>query len=126
MLDGSKGTFDATLETLELFSNLYGLNINYDMSEVMWIGSKTGCDTRCTLNLNINWNPPTFKILGSIFSTNVTDMVELNYKDKICEIKQLLNIWMKRSTTPLDKIAVIKALLIAKFNYLFLISAKSS
>ena len=36
------------------------------------------------------------------------------------EIKQIINNWMKRISTPLGRIAIIKSLLISKLSYLLL------
>ena len=47
-------------------------------------------------------------------------MIELNYKEKIREIKNLLTQWSKRILTPFGKITVIKSLAISKINHLFL------
>ena len=47
-------------------------------------------------------------------------MTHLNFNPKLFEIKQIINIWMKRLLTPLGRIAVIKSLLISKLSYLLL------
>ena len=36
------------------------------------------------------------------------------------EIKQIINNWMKRMSTPLGRIAIIKSLLISKLSYILL------
>ena len=71
-------------------------------------------------NLKLKWNPRYFKALGIIFSTNIGEMTHLNFNPKLFEIKQIINIWMKRLLTPLGRIAVIKLLLISKLSYLLL------
>ena len=58
--------------------------------------------------------------MGIIFSTNIGEMTHLNFNPKRFEIKQIINIWMKRLLTPLGRIAVIKSLLISKLSYLLL------
>ena len=75
-------------------------------------------------NLKLKWNPRYFKALGIIFSTNIGEMTHLNFNPKLFEIKQIINIWMKRLLTPLGRIAVIKLLLISKLSYLLLIHLK--
>ena len=40
ILDGSKEYFENAIETLDLFAKMSGLKINYDKSQVIWIGSK--------------------------------------------------------------------------------------
>ena len=39
ILDGRSVSFEETIDTLNIFAELSGLNINYDKSEVIWIGS---------------------------------------------------------------------------------------
>ena len=41
--------------------------------------------------LNFNWNPVTFRILGVVFSTNVHERVLINCENKLSEIRMLLN-----------------------------------
>ena len=57
-----------------------------------------------------------FGVFGAFF---FVDMVELKYNGKIYKIKQLINTSVKRSIILLSKIAVLKALLLLKLNYLF-------
>ena len=120
ILDGSRISFEETIDTLNLFAEISGLKINYDKSEVIWIGSFKNSTIRYLPNLNLKWNPSVFKALGIVFSTDLTEMNKLNYKSKLFLIKQIINIWMKRIITPFDRIALIKPLLISKLNYLLL------
>ena len=48
------------------------------------------------------------------------DMLEINYDKKICDIKNLINIWEKRYLTPIGKVTVVKTFILAKLNHLFL------
>ena len=47
-------------------------------------------------------------------------MVDLNYNDKLMEIRKLLLNWSKRLLTPLGRITVIKSLALSKVNHLIL------
>ena len=47
-------------------------------------------------------------------------MLDINYEKKICEIKNLINIWEKRYLTPIGKVIVVKTFILAKLNHLFL------
>ena len=120
ILDGSNTCFETTVMVLTDFASMSGLNINYEKSQVMWIGSKIYCKDVYLPHLKLNWNPKVFKILGIKFTTNIKEISEINFKNKLFEIKQIINRWMKRVITPLGRIAIIKSLLISKLNYLFL------
>ena len=75
--------------------------------------------------MNFTWDPggtenSKFKYLGVYFSTNIQNIVKLNYENKIEEITKILNTWNKRSLTPFGKITVIKMLALSKLTYLFM------
>ena len=70
--------------------------------------------------LNLNWNPVTFKVLGVVFYTNVHETVLINYENKLKEMETLLNSWSRRNITPFGKIAVIKTLVISEVTHLFM------
>ena len=120
ILDGSKKSFETTVRVLTDFASTSDLNINYEKSQVIWIGSKIYCKDVYLSHLKLDWNPKVFKILGVKFSTNIKEISEINFENKLFEIKQIINRWMKRVITPLGRIAIIKSLLISKLNYLFL------
>ena len=83
ILDGSRTSFEETITTLNTFAKLSGLKINYDKSEVIWIGSFKNSSIQYLPNLMLKWNPSSFKVLGIIFSTDISQMTKLNYKSKI-------------------------------------------
>ena len=120
ILDGSRKSFESTVNVLNKFADMSGLNINYNKSQVIWIGSKKDSKIRYLPNLKLEWNPKVFKILGIKFTTNIDEITNINFQNKLFEIKQIINRWMKRIITPLGRIAIIKSLLISKLNYLFL------
>jgi hypothetical protein len=47
-------------------------------------------------------------------------MIHINYEDKLIKIQNLINHWKRRILTPIEKIAVIKTLLISILNHLFI------
>jgi hypothetical protein len=67
----------------------------------------------------IGLEPTTFRVLGVIFSTDLSSVTELNFSGKIEAIRSLLNVWSRRTLTSFGKIAVIKTLALAKLTYLF-------
>ena len=75
-------------------------------------------EIRWLTHLDMNWNPPKFKILGLWFTHNLEEMEKINTYDKYLETKVLFNCWAKRSTTPLGKVVVLKSLVLSKLIYL--------
>ena len=72
-------------------------------------------------HLNIRWNPHTFKILGILFTNDLETCIELNFREKIKEMKKLFSVWLKRQITPLGRLAILKSLILSKLIYLWIL-----
>ena len=120
ILDGSARSLCHSIHVLKFYAEISGLNINMDKTKVVWIGSKIhygdlGCE-----ELNLTVETGVFTILGIKFSTDLSEMIQLNYGPKIDEIRKLLAVWKKRILTPFGKLVVIKSLAVSKLTHLFL------
>ena len=118
-LNDSRESLEECLKLLKLFSEISGLCINIEKSKVIWIGKKKHSATRFCPEYNLEWNPDIFTVLGVKFKVNLHEMIELNYSEKIQDIKTLFSQWEKRKISPLGKIVVIKSLALSKLNHLF-------
>ena len=119
-LDGNEKSFRATIETLDKFSEISGLLINNEKTQILWIGSRMNSKLKFMRDRNYTWDPGIIRILGINFSTNLDTIFEINYRNKLKEIERLLTKWEKRNLTPFGKITVIKTLAVPKLLYLFL------
>ena len=119
-LDGSQKCFEACISCLENFTKLSGLKMNFEKTQIVWIGSQKNSNVRYMRDKNFIWNPGIFKMLGISFSVNVKNIVPLNYENKLKEIDVLLKIWSRRHLTPFGKITVIKSMAMAKIVHLFI------
>ena len=54
-------------------------------------------------------------------TADLTDCEEINYNYIFSEIKILFNIWIKRTITPLGKIAILKYLIQSKIVQLWML-----
>ena len=54
-------------------------------------------------------------------TADLTDFEEINYNNKFSEMKILFNTWIKRTTTPLGKIAILKSLILLKIVQLWML-----
>ena len=63
-LDGERESFCACICTLQQFASTSGLNMNFEKTVVVWIGSREQSHVKFMPELNLNWNPATFKVLG--------------------------------------------------------------
>ena len=119
-LDPTEENLRNTLIILKFYARASGLCINFEKTRVIWFGSLKGSTATICPNYNLSWDQGPFTFLGVKFTTNLDEMIKLNYKDKIAEIKNLLSQWSKRILTPSGKIIVIKSLAMAKINHLLL------
>ena len=107
------------MKIIQNFGSISGLRLNITKSQAVWLGKKAGSSDKLCDELNISWNQESFKLLGIKFSTNLKEMIDTNYRDKINSIKKLLGSWVKRNLSPIGKITVLKSLAIPKLIHLF-------
>ena len=55
--------------------------------------------------IHLDWNPVTFMVLG-VFSTDVLEIVTINFENKLNEMKKVLNAWSRRNLTPFGRITL--------------------
>ena len=59
-------------------------------------------------------------VLGVVFSTDVLEIVTINFENKLNGMKKVLNAWSRRDLTPFGRITVIKSLVISKITHLLM------
>ena len=120
-LEGDQQSFEKLFTTLKEFEFISGLKLNYGKTCNVWLGSKKHSDTKFLPDIDMDWNPPKFKILGIWFTKDGKDMENLNMKEKFGEVKRLYNIWLKRTSTPLGRVAILKSIILSKLVYLWIL-----
>ena len=120
ILDGSKTSLKFSLLTLKFYAKISGLGVNVDKTSVIWIGSMRNSNTILCSDYNLNWVKDKFSLLGVTLSTNMQEIVSMNFEEKLPILKAIFNSWSKRILTPLGKLVVIKSLVIPKLNHLFI------
>ena len=120
ILDGSDDSLNHTLEELEKFSKISGLKINYDKTQIVWIGSKKYSSDTIKTKWKLSWGKNTFKLLGINFNTDLDKMAKGNYTEKIKLLEKTATQWQRRMLSPLGKVTVIKTMLIPTLNHLFI------
>ena len=119
-LDGSKESLNSTLEESEKFAKISGLKINFDKTQLVWIGSKKYSSDTIKTKWKLAWGHHKFKLLGINFSVDLDSMVNENFTIKLQHLQNIAKQWAKRSLSPLGKITIIKTFMIAIFNHLFI------
>ena len=119
--EGDRLSFEKSITIIKRFGNASGLFMNEEKTQAIWLGSRNNSKIKYLPHMNINWNPPKFKILGIWFSTGTGICININFDEKFAEIKKLMNIWMKRSITPVGRVAILRSLLLSKLIHLWIL-----
>ena len=70
--------------------------------------------------INLYWNPLTFTVLGVVFSTDLHEIITINFENELNEMNKVLNAWSRRNLNPFGRITVIKSLVISKITHLLM------
>ena len=116
-LDGCKESFTAALQDLEQFGSISGLQLNNKKTEVLWIGSKAGCNEVFCPEKNLKWVNKV-KSLGVWKSRDSEASIKANYDEKIEKAQNVLSSWKYRRLSLLGKITVLKSLVASQFVYI--------
>lgn len=119
-LDGSKESLEQTLRELEAFADISGLKTNFDKTQVVWIGAKKYSSDSIKTRWKLLWGATQFKLLGITFNVDLQKIIEVNYNDRITQMKNSLKVWCRRFLTPLGKITVVKTLILPKITHLLM------
>ena len=68
----------------------------------------------------LDWWATSFNLLGIHFTTDLENIVDINYNLQLPKIKALIKQWKRRILTPIGRITVVKTLIIPKLNHLFI------
>ena len=106
ILDGSKMSFQNSLQVLELYSAISGLRLNYKKTEVLWIGASAGSEEKLCPENDFKWMKDKVKTLGVWLSTDPIITMQANYDEKLTKLKASLSCWELRRLSLLGKITV--------------------
>ena len=119
ILDGSQRSLEAALNTIEIFGTYSGLKMNTTKTKVIWIGDKKHSSEKLPVSYKLEWGTDRFNLLGVLFSVDLEDIPALTYSLYLEKSKKIIDIWKRRSLTPLGQITIIKTFILSQFNYLF-------
>ena len=104
---------------LHEFSKYSGLNINYEKTNLIWIGSMKYSSRSIKTKYKLTWGATTLKVLGIMFDINLDNMIMKKFDNKIESIKSSITHWNRRNITPLGKITIVKSLFLPLLTHLF-------
>ena len=118
ILDGSRASFQNSLQILEFFRAISGLRLNYKKTEALWIGANAGSEEKLCPENDLRWMSDKVKTLGVWLSTDPEIMLKANYEEKITKLKVSLGCWELRRLSLLGKITVLKSLIVSQLTYI--------
>ena len=80
-LEGDKNSFEETVKTINTFGKASGLFLNAGKTSTIWLGNKRNSLVKYMPHLQMEWNPPEFKILGIWFTNDLKECEVLNFSD---------------------------------------------
>ena len=113
-------SLDTLLNMIDSFSLHSGLKINFEKTEVLFLGNDQKSTTETIISLARNRNitaKKAIKILGVHFTYDQTLWRKLNFDETLKTIKERLNFWNSRNLTVLGSIQIIKSFVIPVFMY---------
>lgn len=99
----------------ENFQKVSGLSINVDKTQAIKLGD-INRNLRCPV-LNIAYAAH-FKLLGITFSTNLDEMDDLNYRNKIIQINKTIKLYQWRNLSMAGRITIVKMHLLPKLIHI--------
>ena len=105
---------------MKWFERISGVKVNFDKTQVIWIGSKKYSRRKLCQNWDLIWGKTSFKLFGIEFDVDLSRICQINFRKNISASTKTLKQWVKRLLTPVERITVIKTLIISRFNHLFI------
>ena len=107
-----------TIEHIERFKNITGLDMNYDKTNIYRVGSLRNTDAQFYTERKINWtNDDVINVLGVQICADLEKAVDLNYEKITEKAKATLNNWRRRPLSLCGKIEIINSLVGSLFVY---------
>ena len=113
-------SLDTLLNMVDSVSLHLRLKINFEKTEVLFLGNDQKSMTETVISLARNRNitaKKAIKILGVHFTYDQTLWRKLNFDETLKTIKERLNCWNWRNLTVLGRIEIIKSFFIPVFMY---------
>ena len=117
ILDGSRDSLKACLQTVDDFYKVSGLKLNDKKTEALWIESKCGSSDVPFPERNFKWPKYKVKTLRVWLSVHPEETTDLNYDEKLEKVRNILSSWNYRRLTLVGKIAVLKSLVVSQLVY---------
>ena len=108
---------ELAIKEFENFSKCSGLTLNLQKTEIIPIDSNIYKNQQPVLGVNLKTGP--FKTIGIWFAQNETEMIHLNFNERVEKMKKQLYIWRPRSLALEGKITILKSLILPEILFPF-------
>ena len=82
-LDGSREALQKCISVLLKFSTFSGLKMNLDKTKCIWFGCVRPPENTVLHEVNIEWNPENFTVLGVEYTNDLKEITKINLKTEI-------------------------------------------
>ena len=113
-------SLESALSPVDQFAKCSILKPNYDKTCCIKIGSLKNENLIFQENYKIQWSHEPFLFLSITCTDDLSNIIELNYRDMNFSIRKMIFRWSKRNLSTLGRITVVKSLILPKRTYLFL------
>ena len=110
ILNDEEESLSAALVTIDNLGYASGLKLNDKKTDDLWIGSNVGKNKKLIPEKNFRRPESKVKVLSVWISTDPTVTLNLNYTEKLEQIRNILSCWKYRRLTLIGKIQVLKVL----------------
>ena len=110
-------TFDELLKTIDRFTHISGLSINYDKTTIYRIGSIHQTNAKLYSQKQLAWTNDPINVLGVWIDVNENDMTSRNFEDLVTKAEKTLNTWSNRSMSLCAKILIVNTMIASLFVY---------
>lgn len=107
----------ALMEAYELFHLCTGLNINYNKTEVMRIGSLSDANARMYSLYQLKWTSGPVRILGVDIYNDPAVTSQMNFKIFSQKFHERLHSWQNRGASLLGRILIVNTLLVSQLVF---------
>ena len=104
-------------KTISNFSRFTSLCVNFEKSEIAWIGAKKGTNMPDMGIKNVNLTKQTIRILGIYNSYDKLLYKQNNFERALNNFKMTINMWKNRTLSLYGKTTILKTLAIPKLLY---------
>ena len=111
----NESAIDNCLKIVQEFGKYSGVKLNIEKTEGLWLGMGKNRNDNFA---DINWSKSSIKALGVYFGYDHKEIEDLNWKNKLQNIKKILNKWKYRDLTFQGRVLILKSLALAQVVYL--------